>query len=60
MEVDALNQNAIRTSEIGGELRDVGSVRSSVVRRLGLEQVELTTLITAPESEAVGGVSVIR
>lgn len=27
MEVDALNQNAIRTSEIEGELLDVGFVR---------------------------------
>jgi Fic family protein len=36
MEVDALIQNAIRTSEIEGEHLDVGSVRSSVARQLGL------------------------
>lgn len=51
VEMYALIQNAIRTSEIEGERLDVGSVRSSVARELGLEQDDLTTLITAPESE---------
>lgn len=37
LEMDALIQNAIRTSEIEGEHLDVGSVRSSVARQLGLE-----------------------
>ncbi|MGB2335731.1 MAG: DUF4172 domain-containing protein [Alcanivorax sp.] len=36
-EIDALIQNAICTSEIEGEHLDVGSVRSSVARQLGLE-----------------------
>ncbi len=35
-QMDALIQNAIRTSEIEGEHLDVESVRSSVARRLGL------------------------
>ena len=38
VEMDALIQNAIRTSEIEGEHLDVASVRSSVARGLGLEQ----------------------
>lgn len=38
MEMDALIQNAIRTSEIEGEHLDVGSVRSSVARHLGLDR----------------------
>jgi len=38
MEMDALIQNAIRTSEIEGEHLDVGSVRSSVARQLGLDR----------------------
>jgi len=37
VEMDALIQNAIRTSEIEGEHLDVSSVRSSVARQLGLE-----------------------
>lgn len=37
-EMDALIQNAIRTSEIEGEELNVESVRSSVARHLGLEQ----------------------
>lgn len=36
--LDALVQNALRTSEIEGETLDVSSVRSSVVRHLGLEK----------------------
>ena len=36
-EMDALIQNALQTSEIEGESLNVGSVRSSVVKHLGLE-----------------------
>ena len=36
--LDALVQTALRTSEIEGEKLDAASVRSSVVRHLGLEQ----------------------
>ena len=42
MELEALIQNAIRTSEIEGEHLDVGPVRSSVARHLGLEQAGVT------------------
>jgi Fic family protein len=41
-QMDALIQNAIKTSEIEGELLNVGSVRSSVARHLGLEHVAFT------------------
>ncbi|MCH4813817.1 Fic family protein [Vreelandella neptunia] len=51
-EMDALIQNAIRTSEIEGERLDVGSVRSSVARQLGLEQAGISAR-TTPESEAL-------
>jgi len=37
-EMDALIQNALQTSEIEGEKLNVGSVRSSVAKHLGLEQ----------------------
>lgn len=37
-QIDTLVQTALRTSEIEGETLDIGSVRSSVVRHLGLEQ----------------------
>lgn len=37
-QMDALVQSALRTSEIEGESLNVGSVRSSVVRKLGLER----------------------
>lgn len=40
-EMDALIQNALQTSEIEGEKLNVGSVRSSVAKHLGLEQVGL-------------------
>ena len=36
--LDALVQTALRTSEIEGEKLDAASVRSSVVRHLGLEK----------------------
>lgn len=52
IEMEALIQNAIRTSEIEGEHLDVGSVRSSVARQLGLEQAGLTARVT-PESESL-------
>ena len=37
-QLDALIQTALRTSEIEGEMLNVGSVRSSVVRHLGLDR----------------------
>jgi len=40
-EMDALIQNALQTSEIEGEQLNVGSVRSSVAKHLGLEQAGL-------------------
>ena len=40
-EMDALIQNAIQTSEIEGEKLNVGSVRSSVAKQLGLDQAGL-------------------
>src|SRR5690554_48017 len=52
VEMDALIQNAIRTSEIEGEYLDVGSVRSSVARQLGLERAGVTGR-TTPQSEAL-------
>lgn len=51
-EMDALIQNAIRTSEIEGEHLDVGSVRSSVARQLGLERAGMPGR-TTPESESL-------
>lgn len=41
-QIDTLVQNALRTSEIEGEVLDVASVRSSVVRHLGIEQAGFT------------------
>ena len=52
VEMDALIQNAIRTSEIEGEHLDVGSVRSSVARQLGLERAGVSAR-TTPESESL-------
>lgn len=52
VEMDALIQNAIRTSEIEGEHLDVGSVRSSVARQLGLEQAGVANQST-PVSESL-------
>ncbi len=40
-EMDALIENALQTSEIEGEKLNVGSVRSSVAKHLGLEQAGL-------------------
>lgn len=42
VEMDALIQNAIRTSEIEGDHLDAGSVRSSAARQLGLERAEVS------------------
>ncbi len=52
VEMDALIQNAIRTSEIEGEQLDVGSVRSSVARQLGLERAGLAGRPT-PQTDAL-------
>lgn len=52
VEMDALIQNAIRTSEIEGEHLDVGSVRSSVARQLGLEHAGVGNRAT-PISESL-------
>lgn len=52
LERDALIRNAIRTSEIEGEHLDVGSVRSSVTRHLGLEQAGVQERAT-PEAESL-------
>lgn len=54
VEMDALIQNAIRTSEIEGEVMDVGSVRSSVARHLGLQRAGISSR-TTPESESLVG-----
>lgn len=54
VEMDALIQNAIRTSEIEGEHLDVGSVRSSVARQLGLERAGITDKATAESESLVG------
>ncbi|MFC4698740.1 Fic family protein [Glaciecola siphonariae] len=42
-QLNALIQNAIKTSEIEGEQLDVGSVRSSVAKHLGLNQAGLVS-----------------
>mgnify|MGYP003491225818 FL=1 len=39
-ELDALLQNIVTSSAIEGEQLNVGSVRSSLARRLGLEQLD--------------------
>jgi Fic family protein len=53
LEMDALIQNAIRTSEIEGEHLDAGSVRSSVAKHLGLAQGGLTSKPTAKTESLV-------
>jgi Fic family protein len=50
--MDALIQNAIRTSEIEGEVMNVSSVRSSVARHLGVQRAGITGR-TTPESECL-------
>jgi Fic family protein len=52
VEMDALIQNAIRTSEIEGEVMNVSSVRSSVARHLGVQRAGITGR-TTPESECL-------
>ena len=54
VEMDALIQNAIRTSEIEGEHLDAASVRSSVARQLGLEQAGVTDRSTVRSDALVG------
>ena len=49
-EMDALIQNALQTSEIEGETLNVGSVRSSVAKHLGLEQAGLPSGTAQTES----------
>ena len=52
--MDALVQTALRTSEIEGESLNVGSVRSSVVRKLGLEKAGFVKgLKDAPDGRPV-------
>jgi len=53
-EMDALIQNAIRTSEIEGEPLDVGAVRSSVARHLGLERAGIADRATVRSEALVG------
>jgi Fic family protein len=50
-QMDALIQNAIKTSEIEGELLNVGSVRSSVAKHLGLEHVAFIAGQKVPATE---------
>ena len=52
-QMDALIQNAIRTSEIEGENLNVESVRSSVARRLGLPRAGLRD--TTVQTDAIVG-----
>ncbi|MBV1916428.1 MAG: Fic family protein [Pseudomonadales bacterium] len=49
-ELDALVQSVIKSSEIEGESLNVGSVRSSVARQLGLEQAGLPKAARYEES----------
>lgn len=53
-QMDALIQNAIRTSEIEGERLNVESVRSSVARRLGLLRAGMADKAT-PQTDALVG-----
>lgn len=49
-EMDALIQDALQTSQIEGEKLNVGSVRSSVAKQLGLEQAGLPASTRQTES----------
>jgi Fic family protein len=53
--IDTLVQNALRTSEIEGEILNVASVRSSVVRHLGLERASFVEAndVGTPQTEAL-------
>ncbi|MES9899498.1 MAG: Fic family protein [Sedimenticola sp.] len=53
-QMDALIQNAIRTSQIEGEALNVESVRSSVARRLGLSRAGMADKAT-PQTDALVG-----
>lgn len=53
-QMDAMIQNAIRTSEIEGEKLNVESVRSSVARRLGLLRAGMVDKATAQTNALVG------
>lgn len=53
-QMDAMIQNAIRTSEIEGEKLNVESVRSSVARRLGLLRAGMVDKAT-PQTNALVG-----
>ena len=46
--MDALIQSALKTSEIEGEILNLGSVRSSVARKLGLENAGFVTDLKDP------------
>jgi len=50
--LDALVQTALRTSEIEGESLNVGSLRSSVVRKLGLQQAGFVAGLKAAPATA--------
>jgi len=52
LEMEALIQSAMRTSEIEGEYLDADSVRSAVAHQLGLERAE-TVGRTTPQSESL-------
>ncbi|MCB1727778.1 MAG: Fic family protein [Gammaproteobacteria bacterium] len=58
-QLDALLQTALRTSEIEGEALNAGSVRSSVVRRLGLQKAGFVQGLKdapgTPQTEALVG-----
>ena len=58
-QLDALVQTALRTSEIEGEILNAGSVRSSVVRKLGLERAGFVAgfrdVPGTPQTEALVG-----
>ncbi len=53
-ELDALLQNAINTAAIEGEQLDVGSIRSSLARRLGMDRSGL--LAGTPQTEGLAEV----
>ncbi len=58
-QLDALVQSALRTSEIEGETLNAGSVRSSVVRKLGLQRAGFVQGLKdapgTPQTEALVG-----
>lgn len=52
LHIDALVQTALRSSEIEGEVLDARSVRSSVVKKLGLENAGAPEMAT-PQTDAL-------